>query len=119
MIETIKKFKIDYLNRLKAEKTAVEETKKTLVSEKYAAKKVANEVACKELDEALALWVQAKQQALNEEIAAKRKEVADKKVALDNKALAEAENETGAEISIQITEYANEIQRIENELSEG
>lgn len=117
MIDQIKAFKTELLNKLKSQKAALVNSQPTLQSQKYAAKSVEVAAKAKELDEALAKFKTEKMAALNEEINKKVQAVADKKVALDNAAKAEAEMEAQAEIALQVGEYDKEIAKIEKELA--
>nr|DAU13433.1 MAG TPA: hypothetical protein [Caudoviricetes sp.] len=116
MQDILKQLKQNYLEQLKTKKTEVENQKAELAAQRYAEKKQNLDAEAQALDDALALFIQQKQQRLNEEIAQKRQEVADKKANIETTARSTAEAEIEAEVSHAIQAFEKEIALIEKEL---
>ena len=111
MQEVLKQIKLDYLAKLKEKKNEIEQQKQVMIEQRFAEKKQALETETQALDEALALFIQQRQEKLNEEIAAKRKEVADKKanIEVNARAMAEAEVEAEAEAILLVADMTQTI----------
>lgn len=117
MQEILKNIKQAYLEQLKNKKAEIENQKLELIEKRYNEKKQNLDSEAQALDEALALFIQQKQEKLNEEIAAKRQEVADKKANIESTAHITAETEIEAELSHTMQAFEREIALIEKELS--
>lgn len=116
MQEVLKQIKLDYLAKLKEKKNEIEQQKQVLIEQRFAEKKQALETETQALDEALALFIQQRQEKLNEEIAAKRKEVADKKANIEVNARAMAEAEVEADLAHSLQAFDKEISLVEKDL---
>lgn len=117
MQSIIKEIKQKYLDELKAKKAEYETKKVSIAAQKFAEKKANIDSENQELDKALAAFIAEKQQKLNDEIAQKRQEVADKKANSESLARSTAEAEAEAEVSHAIKEFDIEIAAIEKELA--
>lgn len=117
MQSIIKEIKQKYLDELKAKKAELETKKATIFAQKFAEKKASIDAENQELDKALAAFIAEKQQKLNDEIAQKRQEVADKKASSETLARSAAEAEAEAEVAHAIKEFDGEISAIEKELA--
>lgn len=118
MQEALKELKRVYLDGLKAKKAEVEAQKDALIAQKTEEKKLNYDETCRLLDEKLAEYIAEKQAKLNEEIAQKRQEVADKKVSYEETAKLEAEVEANAEVSKVLQAFESEIHAVEKELED-
>lgn len=117
MLETIKQAKLQLLATLRQGRANVENGKQALISKKFAEKKIQAEAEGKQLDEALDKLIAEKQAAVNAEIANKRKEVAERKEALNASAMTAAQTEADAETALQLAAYDKEIRALEKELA--
>lgn len=116
MQEVLKQIKLDYLAKLKEKKNEIEQQREVMIEQRFAEKKQSLETETQALDEALALFVQQRQEKLNEEIASKRQEVADKKANIEVNARAMAEAEVEASVAQSLQAFDREINSLEKEL---
>lgn len=116
MQEVLKQIKLDYLAKLKEKKEEIDQQKQAMIEERFTEKKQALEIETQALDEALALFIQQRQEKLNEEIAAKRQEVADKKANIEVNARSMAETEVEADVAHTLQAFDREISLTEKEL---
>lgn len=116
MLDTIKRYKQEYIAKLTAQKNVIENQRAQMIASNYALKKVENDKECEKLDQVLAGYINEKQAAFNAEIEAKRKEVAEKKAEMERVARTQAETEACAEIAVQTAAYEEEIARVLKEI---
>lgn len=117
MNETIKQFKIDLLNNLKAQKQSIEAQKDAFYQQKFSEKKIAVDEAYVKLDNAFAQYRQDKFASCNADIAKKEEEVKAKKAKLLEDAKQSALCEVESEIAMMVAEFNSEIAKLEKELA--
>ena len=118
MNSAIRVIKEQSLKSLEQAKAKIESEIAILVEKKYAIVKVDVDEKCKALDSALAAYIAEKQKELNEEIASKRQEVADKKANIENEARDKARKEAEEESAANISEFEKAIASLKKELEE-
>lgn len=116
MNESIVNHKKQLLTILQQEKSAIEATLDSRVAQAYASKKPDLDAKCREIDEALANYTATIQAEANEKITNKRNEVLEKKKALEQQTVMQAQAEAQSSIAIEVADYVSEIASLEKQL---
>lgn len=116
MNETIKQLKVELLNKLKAQKQAIEAKKDAFYQQTFSQKKIGVDEQYSKLDNAFLQYKQERFATYNADILSKEEEVKAKKAKLLEEAQQSAQIEVANEIAIKVAEYDNEIAKLEKEL---